>query len=39
MSDNFGAMLKRTGPRNRYIYKFADPHMRLYLRITAFREG
>jgi Cdc6-like AAA superfamily ATPase len=38
MSDKFGAMLKRTGPRNRYVYKFADPHMRPYLRITAFRE-
>jgi Cdc6-like AAA superfamily ATPase len=39
MSQNFGAMLKRTGPRNRYIYKFADPHMRPYLRITAFRDA
>jgi|GEM_PF-6908599 len=30
-------MLKRTGPRGRCIYKFADPHMRPYLRITAFQ--
>jgi hypothetical protein len=36
MSDNFGAVLRRTGPRNRYIYKFVDPHMRPFLRITAF---
>lgn len=38
MGQNFGAMLRRTGPRNRYVYKFADPHMRPYLRIAAFRE-
>lgn len=38
MGENFGAVLKRTGPRNRYIYKFVDPHMRPFLRITAFRE-
>jgi hypothetical protein len=38
MSENFGAVLKRTGPRNRYVYKFVDPHMRPFLRITAFRE-
>jgi hypothetical protein len=39
MGENFGAVLKRTGPRNRYIYKFVDPHMRPFLRITAFRPN
>jgi hypothetical protein len=37
-AENFGAVLKRTGRRKRYVYKFEDPHMRPYLRITAFRE-
>jgi Cdc6-like AAA superfamily ATPase len=39
MGENFGAVLKRTGPRNRYVYKFVDPHMRPFLRITAFRDS
>lgn len=33
-----GAVLRRTGSRNRYVYQFADPHMRPYLRLTAFGD-
>lgn len=35
MKDKHGAILKRRGPRNKYIYQFADPQMRPFLRITA----
>jgi hypothetical protein len=35
-SEKHGTILKRTGTRGRYIYKFRDPHMRPYLRVTRF---
>lgn len=35
MKEKHGAILKRRGPRNKYIYQFADPQMRPFLRITA----
>ncbi|MCK9793304.1 ATP-binding protein [Isoptericola sp. 4D.3] len=38
MDEKHGAVLKRTGSRNRYTYQFADPHMRPYLRLTDFGE-
>lgn len=31
---DYGGILRRTGSKRRYIYQFADPHMRPYLRIT-----
>ncbi|ROS32184.1 hypothetical protein EDD35_7943 [Amycolatopsis thermoflava] len=31
-----GAILSRSGTRNSYIYRFSDPQMRPYLRLTAF---
>jgi hypothetical protein len=36
MSDERGRMLKRTGTPGKYMYKFADPHMRPYLRLATF---
>jgi hypothetical protein len=36
MSDERGRMLKRTGTPGKYMYKFADPHLRPYLRLAAF---
>lgn len=30
----YGSVLRRTGSKKRYLYEFADPHMRPYLRIT-----
>jgi hypothetical protein len=35
-SEKHGSMLKRTGSPGTYVYKFADPHMRPYLRLSAF---
>ena len=35
-SDKYGSILKRTGPAGSYMYKFADPHMRPYLRLSTF---
>ena len=31
---DYGGILRRTGSKRRYLYQFADPHMRPYLRIT-----
>ncbi|MGW7682153.1 AAA family ATPase [Kribbella sp. NPDC054772] len=39
LDENYGAVLKRKGTRNRYVYQFADPHMRPYLRLTALPSG
>ncbi|WP_236791847.1 AAA family ATPase [Amycolatopsis sp. GM8] len=33
-----GSVLARSGARNSYIYRFSDPQMRPYLRLTAFRR-
>jgi hypothetical protein len=35
-SEKHGSMLKRTGTPGRYMYKFNDPHMRPYLRLSTF---
>lgn len=35
-TDKHGSMLKRTGTRGFYMYKFNDPHMRPYLRLSTF---
>lgn len=34
--EKHGAMLKRTGTKGRYVYRFSDPHMRPYLRLAVF---
>jgi len=33
-TNKYGQILKRSGPKRRYLYRFEDPHMRPYLRIT-----
>lgn len=33
VSEKHGSVLRRTGTRNKYVYQFADPQMRPYLRI------
>jgi hypothetical protein len=35
-TESHGAILKRTGSRGAYVYKFRDPHMRPFLRVTHF---
>jgi hypothetical protein len=37
-SEKHGSILRRTGTRGRFVYKFRDPHMRPYLRVTRFGE-
>lgn len=34
VSEKHGAVLRRTGTRNKYVYQFADPQMRPYLRLS-----
>lgn len=36
VTEKHGSILKRTGSRRDYIYKFRDPHMRPFLRVTHF---
>jgi Cdc6-like AAA superfamily ATPase len=35
VSDKHGAVLRRSGTRNKYVYQFADPQMRPYLRLRS----
>ena len=35
-SEKHGTILRRSGTRGRYIYKFSDPHLRPFLRIATF---
>jgi hypothetical protein len=34
VSEKHGAVLRRSGTRNKYVYQFADPQMRPYLRLV-----
>jgi hypothetical protein len=38
LDEEHGKILRRKGTRNKYVYQFADPHMRPYLRLTAFAQ-